>query len=187
MTVTSKQAWIQAGLHQLREAGFLAISGEKLARRLDVTRGSFYHHFKSMDEYVEHLLDEWEQSHTLDKIRQAKDLNPQQEMIQLMEQAWNADLQLEVAVRQWGFTHPGVQKRIGKVDKLRLDHISNLYGLLVDDPERGRQLGTIAYYGLLGALHASPRPTKTGLRDLIMEIQTLLLSGHWPKTSANPL
>jgi AcrR family transcriptional regulator len=177
MTVVSKQEWIQAGLNQLREFGCQAISGEKLARRLDVTRGSFYHHFKSMDDYVEQLMDEWEQSYTLEKLEKAHSVDPWQEMTRLLEMAWNSDINLEVAVRQWGFSHPLVQKRVERIDSLRLGHISNLYGILVSDPVKGRQLGTIAYYGLLGALHASPRPTKAGLKELILEIQTLLMSG----------
>lgn len=177
MTIVSKQEWLQAGINQLREFGCQAISGEKLARRLDVTRGSFYHHFKSMDEYVEHLMDEWEQSYTLELLEKAHSTDPRLEMTQLLELAWNTDINLEVAVRQWGFSHPLVQSRIEKIDRLRLAHISNLYTVLMNDSEKGRQYGTIAYYGLLGALHASPRPTRATLKALILEIQSLLLAG----------
>lgn len=176
MTVVSKHEWVQAGLNQLRELGCQAISGEKLARRLDVTRGSFYHHFKNMDDFIEQLLDEWEQLYTLEKLEKAHSVDPRQEMTRLLEMAWNTDINLEVAVRQWGFSHPLVQKRVAKIDRLRLDHISNLYGVLVKDPIKGRQLGTIAYYGLLGVMHASPRPGKTALKALLLEIQSLLLS-----------
>jgi len=176
MTIVSKQEWIQAGLNQLREFGCQAISGEKLARRLDVTRGSFYHHFKNMDDYVEQLMDEWEKSYTLEQLEKAHSVDPHQEMTRLLEMAWNTDVNLEVAVRQWGFSHPIVQTRIEKIDRLRLDHLSNLYGVLVNNPAKGRQLGTIAYYGLLGVMHASPRPGKTSLKALILEIQRFLLS-----------
>lgn len=176
MTVVSKQEWIQAGLNQLREHGCQAISGEKLARRLDVTRGSFYHHFKKMDDYIEQLMDAWENSYTLEQLQRAHSLDPHQEMTRLLEMAWNADVNLEVAIRQWGFSNTRVQQRIEKIDQLRLQHLSNLYGVLVNDPEKGRRLGTIAYYGLLGVLHSSPRPTKTDLKALILEIQRFLLS-----------
>ena len=187
MTIASKARWIQAGLNQLREQGFQAISGEKLARRLDVTRGSFYHHFKNMDDYVEQLMTEWEQTHTLQKISQAQHENPWQEMMQLLELAWDADVALEIAVRQWSFIHPLVQQRVEKVDQLRLHHMTTLYGTLTNDPTKGQKLGIIAYYGLLGALHASPRPSKTALKALILEIQTLLISGPWSLPSAKLL
>lgn len=176
MTIVNKQEWIQAGLNQLREYGCQAISGEKLARRLDVTRGSFYHHFKKMDDYVEQLMDAWENTYTLEQLQRAQSLDPQQEMTHLLEMAWNADVNLEVAVRQWGFSHPLVQQRIERIDQLRLQHLSNLYGVLVNDPAKGRQLGTIAYYGLLGVLHSSLRPNKAGLKALILEMQRFLLS-----------
>ena len=176
MTIVSRQEWIQAGLNQLREFGCQAISGEKLARRLDVTRGSFYHHFKNMDEFVERMMDEWEELYTLEQLQKAHSIDPQHEMTRLLEVAWNTDVDLEVAVRQWGFSNPIVRKRVEKIERLRLDHLCNLYGVLVNDAAKGRQLGTIAYYGLLGVMHASPRPGKAGLKTLILEIQRFLLS-----------
>ncbi len=176
MTQVNKADWIQAGINQLREMGPVGVSGEKLARRLDVTRGSFYHHFKSMDDYIVQLMDSWQQSYTLDLIRKAQETDPHQEMAHLMETAWNTDIELELAVRQWGFTNDEVQSRVEQVDRYRLNHISRLYSVLINDPVKGQILGSIAYYGLLGALHSSPRKTKTALRELILEIQGFLLT-----------
>ena len=176
MTQVDKQDWLQAGINQLRELGPTGMSGEKLARRLDMTRGSFYHHFGSMDDYVRQLMDTWQQSYTLELLKKAQAADPLQEMALLMETAWNTDIELEIAVRQWGFSHPLVQARVEQIDRIRLTHISNLYATLLKDPDKGRKFGTIAYYGLLGALHSTPRKNKTALRELILEIQTLLLT-----------
>lgn len=176
MTQVNKEDWLLAGLNQLRELGPAGISGEKLARRLDMTRGSFYHHFQNMDDYILQLMDEWQRTYTLALFEKAHAGNPAQEMALLMETAWNTDTDLEVAIRQWGFTNVLVQSRIEQIDHIRLNHISNLYSVLINDADKGRKFGTIAYYGLLGALHASPRPSKNALRDLIVEIQSLLLT-----------
>ena len=52
MSKLSKHDWVSAGINQLKEHGPAGVSGEKIARRLDVTRGSFYHHFRSVHELV---------------------------------------------------------------------------------------------------------------------------------------
>ncbi len=178
MAQVNQQDWISAGLNQLRSEGPMAISGEKLARRLDVTRGSFYHHFRSMDDYVEKLMDEWESAHTHNPLQQvhasAKDAAA--EMALLLEAAWNADADLEIAVRQWAFSNDRVRQRVERVDATRLQHLRCLYGELVRDSEKGNKFAVIAYYGLLGAMHAWPRHGRDELRRLILEIQALLLT-----------
>ena len=178
MAQVSQQDWISAGLNQLRSEGPMAISGEKLARRLDVTRGSFYHPFRNMDEYVEKLMAAWESAHTYDPLQQvhasAKDTAA--EMSLLLEAAWNADADLEIAVRQWAFSNDRVRQGVEKVDATRLGHLRHLYGKLVGDTEKGNKFALIAYYGLLGAMHAWPRPGRDELRRLILEIQALLLT-----------
>lgn len=175
MAQVNRSDWVNAALNQLREQGPQAVSGEKLARRLDVTRGSFYHHFPSMDDFIEQVMDEWERTYTRALLEKVHTDDPGTEMNRLLEAAWNADIELELAVRQWGFVNPTVQKRIERMDQVRLMHVSNLYSILIGDDAKGRKFGKIAYFGLLGALHSSPRPTRAELRDMVLEIQTLLL------------
>lgn len=176
MAQVTRQDWINAALNQLRERGPQAVSGEKLARRLDVTRGSFYHHFPAMDDFIEQVMNEWEHAYTLALLEKVHAGDPQKEMELLLEAAWNADIELELAIRQWGFVNTTVQKRIERMDQLRLHHISNLYGILINNKDKGHKFGKIAYYGLLGALHASPRPGKAELREMVLEIHNLLMT-----------
>ncbi len=178
MAQVRKEDWIQSGINQLRNEGPAAISGEKLARRLDVTRGSFYHHFRNMDDYIEQLLEAWERTHTLSVLTQVHDSapDPAAEMAMLLEAAWNADVDLEIAVRQWAFTNDRVRQRLEQVDATRLGHITQLYSTLIGSPDKGAKLAKIAYFGLLGRLHALPRPGREDLRALILEIQVLLLT-----------
>ncbi|HVL00520.1 MAG TPA: helix-turn-helix domain-containing protein [Dongiaceae bacterium] len=178
MAQVNQQDWLNAGLNQLRSEGPMAISGEKLARRLDVTRGSFYHHFRSMDEYVDKLMDEWEKAHTqvpLEEVH-AHATDTTAEMALLMEAAWNADAELEIAIRQWAFSNDRVRQRVEKVDATRMGHLRRLYGVLTKDPVKGDKFAQIAYYGLLGAMHAWPRHDREDMRRLILEIQALLLT-----------
>ena len=68
MAKLNRDTWVSAGINQLKELGPSGVSGEKIARRLDVTRGSFYHHFKNMDDFIEVLLDHWQTKHTIELL-----------------------------------------------------------------------------------------------------------------------
>ncbi|MBA54674.1 MAG: hypothetical protein CMK89_09480 [Pseudomonadales bacterium] len=176
MPKLSKENWVSAAINQLKEFGPTGVSGEKIARRLDVTRGSFYHHFNSMDELISLMLAFWEQTQTTDILyrtnQQYDDLH--RKMTTLLESAWNTDAELEIAMRQWAFSNEMVRTHVERIDRVRLGFITAVYTELAQDDVKGRKLGKIAYYGLLGALHAWPRFTKEQLKETILEIQALL-------------
>jgi AcrR family transcriptional regulator len=54
--------WETAALDLLAEQGVAAVAVEPLARRLGVTKGSFYWHFASRDELLEATLRRWEEA-----------------------------------------------------------------------------------------------------------------------------
>ncbi|HEX5739782.1 MAG TPA: TetR/AcrR family transcriptional regulator, partial [Hydrogenophaga sp.] len=49
----SRESWIQAGFKTLDSLGYIHLSAEKIARQLNVTRGSFYHHFRNRSDFVD--------------------------------------------------------------------------------------------------------------------------------------
>src|SRR5262245_30715593 len=53
--------WVRAARLALLEGGPDAVKVERLARKLRVSKGSFYWHFKNRQELLEYLLREWEQ------------------------------------------------------------------------------------------------------------------------------
>ena len=56
----SAQDWAQAALDLIAEQGVGAVAVEPLARRLGVTKGSFYWHFPSRNALLAAALDRWE-------------------------------------------------------------------------------------------------------------------------------
>src|SRR6476661_8934302 len=48
----SRRDWILAGQEILREHGVSGVKLAQLTRRLNVSTGSFYHHFSNFDEYL---------------------------------------------------------------------------------------------------------------------------------------
>jgi len=57
----SAEDWKQAALDVIAEAGVKAVAVESLARRLGVTKGSFYWHFPSRRSLIEAALQRWEE------------------------------------------------------------------------------------------------------------------------------
>ena len=70
-TRLTRDVWLQAGFEALDRDGYEAMSAQAMARRLNVTRGSFYHHFPSRQAFVEQLLCRWEAEYTLDVLAEA--------------------------------------------------------------------------------------------------------------------
>ncbi len=53
------QRWIDLGLETLRENGTTGLRIDRLARQLGVTKGSFYAHFSSKNDYLTALCEHW--------------------------------------------------------------------------------------------------------------------------------
>ncbi|MEM9911878.1 MAG: helix-turn-helix domain-containing protein, partial [Pseudomonadota bacterium] len=60
----SQDDWLSAALALLMESGVEAVQITVLARKLGVTRGSFYWHFASRDALLDALIDHWRRQNT---------------------------------------------------------------------------------------------------------------------------
>jgi AcrR family transcriptional regulator len=56
----SADDWAREALEQIADAGVSSVAVEPLARRLGVTKGSFYWHFPSRDALLQAALERWE-------------------------------------------------------------------------------------------------------------------------------
>ncbi len=79
--------WEEAALEVIAEQGVDALAVEPLARKLGVTKGSFYWHFGSRDELLYSALKHWldEESRMVEQIRAIE--NPRQRLIDLFRLA----------------------------------------------------------------------------------------------------
>lgn len=126
-------AWIQAGLTLLAESGVTAVRVEPLARRLKITKGSFYWHFKDREDLLISMLAAWRRQATLNIIARIEKLDqpPIEKLRQLIELPLlgkrSADgAGLELAVRVWAKSDPRAAEALAEIDQQRLAHISGL-------------------------------------------------------------
>ena len=60
MTTLSRDDYFKVGLQLLADAGIGAVTIANVCARLNVSKGSFYHHFKSAQDLQEKMLGYWE-------------------------------------------------------------------------------------------------------------------------------
>lgn len=175
MRVTREQ-WINAAIDTLCHEGHMALSAERLARKLGVTRGSFYHHFEGMEAFHVAILKQWQNEQTTKIMDHAVVEEPSAELARLIEQTFNMSLALEIGINAWAGANPKVASFVADNETRRLNRLIYLYQQISNNEVKGKRLAKIAYYGLLGAAHATPRLSKEELRILILEVHELMMS-----------
>ena len=108
----NREDWIRGALEILVTAGVAGVKIVPLAKRLGVTSGSFYWHFKNRRELHDALLDYWEREMTDAAIEAAKrfDGPPEERIWRLMEQVMTAGLaRLDLAFWHWGQSDAAAQ------------------------------------------------------------------------------
>lgn len=124
----SGDIWLEEGLAALEEEGPLALSIDSLAARTCKTKGSFYYHFKSRDQFVEALLARYESRSTLEIFHAAEaEAEPEARRRKLIELIFQVSSRLEIIVRAWSLYDPLVRKYQDRMDRYRLEHLIRLY------------------------------------------------------------
>ena len=125
-----RREWLNAALSMLVDEGLSSISILQLAKRLGVTRGGFYHHFRNRDDLLAELLNYWEKRWTLD-LRDdvaALQLQPREELLALMRLIRHrGGSQYDVVFRSWALKDATARSVVRRVDEARLGHIIGLF------------------------------------------------------------
>ncbi len=171
-----RQDWLNIGIQTLIEKGIEAVRVEPLAKLLNVTRGSFYWHFKNRDDLLEEILNEWEARNTKNIIEQIEGLNssPSAKLLSLLEIAAEDNNLLEKAVRVWSVNDARAVGAIARIDQQRLDYLQNLFLQLGFSEIDSKVRAQIAYSVRLGwfvmasSSYASERLTEIRLVHAIL-------------------
>ena len=126
--------WIEAAFDMLAAQGVDRVSIVPLAKKLGVTKGSFYWHYKDRDELLMALLSQWRRRATLqiiDRIESA-DESPAARLHRLLRLPFRSSSKsmrgadIELSIRLWGRTDPRAREALAEVDQLRLSYIRQL-------------------------------------------------------------
>lgn len=153
----TREHWLEEGLEILREFAQDKIRILYLCKRLGVTRGSFYHHFKSIDDYVSELLKKWEKENTLMLIQVAnKAASAEEQMQVLSDMVASRDKMVEVAIRSWSNYNTTVKEYLSRVDQIRLSYLVNVLEKMGLDKTKAEQRAKLEYALVVGIQHLFP-------------------------------
>lgn len=151
MTNLTDIDWLNHGLRELAAHGAGTLKADRLAKSLNVSRGSFYWHFADISAYRTQLLDLWaaRATHTmvahLDRRRGGAD-----RLGKLLSLAMRASPSLERAVRSWATHDDTAARAVRGVDAVRLRYLrEGLVAIGVSEDVAGARASLIylAYIG----------------------------------------
>ena len=128
----SRVDWIAAARAALIAGGVGGVNVHHLASALNVTRGSFYHHFKSHEDLLDALLQSWEKE-TNDcflSVLNSELQNGMDELVALCSLWLEEDRYspaYDAAIRDWARTSERVADAVRRVDTKRIDIIKQIF------------------------------------------------------------
>ena len=170
----TKAEWIRHGLRTLANDGYGALKVGPMASGLNVSRGSFYWHFRDIADFRSQVLRSWQERSTDQVIRDldAREGEPDR-LKDLMRRAFSGTRKLDRAVRSWAAEDADVAAVVASVDGRRVARIAKLLAEAGVDGEQAGHRAAFLYWAYLGqpvvmdASHASmPAEALDDISDL---------------------
>ena len=161
----SADDWAQAALDLIAEQGVPAVAVEPLARRLGVTKGSFYWHFPSRESLLVAALERWEKTEQEAIFGQLERIaDPRQRLRQLFDVvAHEATSHIVYSALLKVLDHPIVAPVIGRVSQRRLEWLAASFRQAGLDPTSAQHRARLAYAAYVGFLQLNLQLNQTRL------------------------
>jgi len=183
----TRQRWLDEGLAVLAEEGSAGLRIDRLAARLGLTKGSFFHHFAGAAAYRAALLEYYE-ARTLGALAEALDARPDKGTFATL--AWLTGLvsgdegadargagairrpELDLAVRAWASSDPDARTAQARIDAAVIDALQSTWRPVVETDAAARTAALVPYLVSLGASVTVPPISPAELRgvyELLLE------------------
>jgi AcrR family transcriptional regulator len=150
-TGKTRTDWVKAGQALLIEGGIDAVKLHRLTCQLDVSTGSFYHHFESLDEYLSVLAEFYgsEQAQLLfNEARAQAGEDPELLLKEATVLFGRGSMrQLNIAMRAWAHGDDRARAAVRRYDALLSDYLDQIFRSLGFD-ELAAKSRTLIMMGL---------------------------------------
>jgi AcrR family transcriptional regulator len=122
--------WLKLALDTLDNEGIHKVNVEHLARKLGVTKGSFYWHFKNRETLLKEMLNYWAETLTTDVIQRSRQnsKDAKETLLKLMTIITEEKVgRYEAALRAWAIHDEVARSALHKVDQQRLEYITSVF------------------------------------------------------------
>lgn len=169
--------WLRLGLAALADGGEPGLRLEAITGRAGKTRGSFYHHFETHDDFIAALVSAWKTQNTDALIAEAEGEDTAVASARKLNAlAAGLDHRLDRAVRRLSARHPAAAEAVATVDAARIAYLRQLQA----DPasEASADYALIEYAVFVGIQTILPDSQPARL-EALGRLTTDMIAVHW--------
>ncbi|KXF75955.1 TetR family transcriptional regulator [Paramesorhizobium deserti] len=137
----SPDLWLEAAYESLLVSGVDAVKIMPLAKKLNLSRTSFYWFFRDREELLDTLVSRWREKNTGNLIKRADAYAETiaEAMLNVFD-CWLDteifDAKFEFAVRSWALQSPEILAEVRQADQQRLDTLARMFVRFGEDESR---------------------------------------------------
>jgi AcrR family transcriptional regulator len=181
-TSLNRTKYFELGLDLLAEVGAKAVTIDALCTRLQVTKGSFYHHFSGVRDFMSQLLGYWEDTYGQRLAREALAVRGPAELIPLLKYGatYTVHHEAESAIRALALSDPEAAEMQRRVDQGREDLLVDAFVGAGMPPETAATVAHIGMAILIGTQQRERPVDRDRLFSMFQEYQ------RWVERSLAP-
>jgi AcrR family transcriptional regulator len=151
----SPELWLGAAYEALLESGVDAVKILPLAKKLGLSRTSFYWFFKDREELLAALVTQWRDKNTGNLVKQTEAYaeTVAEAMLNVID-CWLDDTifdsKFEFAVRSWALQSPDIAAEVRAADRQRLDALTRMFGRFGQDETQADVRARTTYLTQIG-------------------------------------
>ncbi len=173
--------WVATAREALVDEGIEAVKVGRLAERLGVTRGGFYHHFEDRAALLDRLLETW-QERVVFVPRHLRPSSPSQALdaidallTHLLDEA-DYDPRFDLAVRAWAQADERVASAVKRADRKRIAALKAIFDALGCGEEEASIRARVFYFHQIGYYAIGIRESRED-RQSHLDTYTRILCG----------
>jgi AcrR family transcriptional regulator len=181
-TTLSAADWEREALELIAEQGVQALAIEPLARRMGITKGSFYWHFSGREALLERALIRWEDHDSRNLSTSLGEIDhPRDRLVSFFRRVPREKLTHEVYSELCAAAgHPQVAPVLERVAERRMLHLSTAFRELGLDEQSARNQARLTYSVYLGFLqlqrqHQTPNLSSEEFDEYIEHVISTLI------------
>ena len=119
--------WLDEGIKRIAVKGLLFLNISDIADELEISKSSFYHYFNTKEEYLEQLIEYWEEEGTINIIKEVllQD-NLTDPILFLLKNIFDSNFENECVMLQFRAsigTNKNIKKKVEEIDQIRISFI----------------------------------------------------------------
>jgi len=179
------QDWIDFALTTLAQEGFDALKADVLARKLGVSRGSFYWHFSDLGTFHARVIEHWKQRATEAIIADLERYDSSEERLEVLaRRGFGHDAVLEIRMRAWADHSAEAARVLSDIDRRRRAYMEQMLTEAGIAPALAATRAQILYWTYLGAAMSRSKLGGERLERIVAELKRIGLRGSPGKPAA---